>query len=526
MTKRAESPQPQTLDEYKTYSEALEAEVNKLKKQVHMLLEQSKLAQHKRFGSSSEKTPLNQLFLFNEAEQAANPALPEPTVETVTHKRKKVKGDRLAKFDHLPVETVEYRLPEEEQVCSCCDGKLHEMSSEARDELVFMPAQYKIVRSVRFIYSCRHCERNEESTPVVTAKAPAPAHPGGLASASILAHVMHQKYVESLPLYRQEQQLLRHGLMLSRQTLANWMIYASERWLEPLFHYMKSHMLLQDILHADETTFPVLQEPGRKAEQKSYLWMYRTGHTSEPIVLYEYQPTRSGEHPRQFLEGFSGYLHADGFSGYHKLADVTLCGCWSHARRKFDEALKALPAAHRTAEVAAGKGLWFCNELFAVERRLKDVSPEARHQARQEQSAPLLEAYLKWLQNAEAEVLPKSLTGQAITYSLNQWDKLVAFMQDGRLEIDNNRAERAIKPVVIGRKNWIFANTPKGAKASATIYSIVESAKASGLNPYAYLKFLFEQLPQLPNLHDQDALRQLAPWSTSLPDSCRVAPPK
>jgi transposase len=231
---------------------------------------------------------------------------------------------------------------------------------------------------------------------------------------------------------------------------------------------------------------------------------------------------RRAEHPRNFLQGFKGYLHVDGYPGYHKVTDVTLVGCWAHARRKFDEAIKVLPPSQDKTATAAQQGLTFCNQLFAIERDLADVTAEKRKTIRQERSLPILDAYLAWLKQQRSRTLPKSKLGEAITYSLNQWEKLTAFLKDGRLEIDNNRSERAIKPFVIGRKNWLFANTPRGAKASATIYSVIEKAKENGLNPFKYLQYLFEQLPQLTDPKDPDVLDKLLPWSASLPLTCRV----
>lgn len=240
------------------------------------------------------------------------------------------------------------------------------------------------------------------------------------------------------------------------------------------------------------------------------------------MIVYDYQKTRAGEHPRKFLSAFSGYLHVDGYSGYHKVSDVILVGCWAHARRKFDEALKALPDSKSSASVTAKEGLDFCNRLFAIERDLKDSPPDERYTIRLERSRPVLDAFSAWLRTQRSRVLPKSAFGKAITYCRNQWDKLEAFMKDGRLELDNNRSERSIKPFVIGRKNWMFANTPRGAHASAVIYSIIETAKENGLNPLVYLTYLFENLPQLADPKDQNALDKLLPWSQTLPLTCRV----
>lgn len=522
MDKRPDTlPKTEKLEEQNA---KLEQQVAELTAKLKWYEEQFRLAQQKRFGASSEKTHPDQieLNLFNEAEVVASPAEQQPDLETVTYSRRKSSGNREAKLDAFPVDTLVYELAESEQSCACCGSTLHEMSTETRNEIAVIPAEVRVTRHVRKVYACRHCEREELRTPVVTAPMPAPLYPGSLASASIVAHVMSQKYVDSQPLYRQEQQFARLGLTLSRQTMANWLLHVANHWLLPVTERMRQHLLAQDVLHADETTLQVLHEPGKSAESKSYLWLYRTGRMGPPIVLYDYRPTRGGEHPRNFLTGFRGYLHVDGYSGYHKVKDVSLVGCWAHARRKFDEALKVLPAKQVSTETAAQQGLTFCNQLFAIERELRDCTPEKRHEVRQERSRPVLDAYLAWLRQQRSRTLPKSLLGEAIGYSLNQWDKLTAFLLDGRLEIDNNRSERSIKPFVIGRKNWLFANTPRGAKASAAIYSVIETAKENGLNPFKYLMYLFEQLPQLPDLTDTEALDRLMPWSASLPLTCRV----
>jgi hypothetical protein len=250
------------------------------------------------------------------------------------------------------------------------------------------------------------------------------------------------------------------------------------------------------------------------------MWLYRTGREAPAIVLYDYQPTRSGDHPKASLQGFQGYLHVDGYSGYHDLPDVVLVGCWSHARRKFMEALKSLPAAQRDGPHFVREGLDFCNRLFAIERDLRDATPEERQRARQARSRPVLAQFLWWLRDKRHLILPKSGLGQAVTYCLNQWTPLTNFLRDGRLEIDNNRSERSIKPFVIGRKAWLFAKTPRGARASAIVYSIVETAKENGLNPRKYLQYLFEQLPNR-HLQDPALWADLLPWSPALPLSLK-----
>ncbi len=510
-----------TIEYYKERNEKLEMENETLEAKLKWYEEQLRLSQHQKFSASSEKTNPDQLSLFNEAEGTSNSTIEEPTVETITYRRKKQRGHREQNLENLPTETIEYRLCDEEQVCSSCDSELHEMSTEVRKELKVIPAQVKVVEHVRHVYSCRHCERHEIETPIVTAPMPNSVYPGSLASPSAMAYTMTQKYVESMPLYRQEKHLERFGVSIPRQTLANWILYGANTWLRLIYDAMYKHLLKQDILNADETTLQVLSEPERPAKSTSYIWLYRTGREGPPIVLYDYQQTRASKHPRRFLEAFQGYLHVDGYAGYNGLPNVTLVGCWAHARRKFTEALKALPESASTSAVKAKEGLAFCNQLFEIERNLKDASPEERYEIRLERSQPVLDAFSVWLREQTPRVLPKSALGQAVKYCRNQWERLEAFLQDGRLEIDNNRGERSIKPFVIGRKNWLFSNTAKGAASSAITYSIVETAKENGLNPFNYLSYLFEVLPNI-DAADKSKLDQLLPWSSTLPEECHV----
>jgi transposase len=412
------------------------------------------------------------------------------------------------------MERIEYRLTEEERICGICNGLMHEMSEEVRHEVKLIPAQVKMVQHARIVYGCRDCEKNGIEVPIKTAKAPHPVIEKGLASPSAVAYVMTMKFVDGVPLYRQEQHYARLGIDLSRGVLSNWTLKGSE-WLGLIYDRAKQKLLEQGILHADETTIQVLKEPGRPAESQSYMWLYRTGGQGPPIVLYDYQQTRAGEHPRNFLKGFKGYLHADGYAGYHDIPDVVLCGCWAHLRRKFDEALKGLPPNKRSSGSRAKEALDRINRLFAIERELKRCTPEERLGIRNQKSRPLVEEFRKWLDDILPGVLPKSLFGLAVNYGLHQWTKLVRFLEDGRIELDNNRAERSIKPFVIGRKNFLFCNTPRGARASAIIFSIIETAKENGLNPYAYLNYLFEKLPNLESREDA-TLDQLLPWNVKL----------
>ncbi len=488
------------------------SEIEQLVEKVRWFEEQFHLAQHKQFGASSERTVTQQTTLFNEAEVVAEAGpVEEQMRQTITYERKKPGRKPIPK--DLPIERIEYRLPEDEQVCDGCGGALHEMSTELRHEVKLVPAQVKIVQHARYVYGCRNCEKNGTEVPIKTAPAPRPVIEKGLASPSAAAYVMTMKFVEGVPLYRQEQHYARMGIELSRGVLSNWMLKGSE-WLELIYGRLKQKLIEHEVLHADETTLQVLKEPGRAAESKSFMWLYRTGRIGPPIVLFEYQPTREGEHPRRFLEGFKGYLHVDGYPGYHDIAGVTLAGCWAHVRRKFDEALKGLPK-HRTSGTKAREALEQINRLFMIERELTQVSPEERLKARQLRSRPVVEGFRRWLDDIRTTVLPKGLFGEAVNYGHNQWQKLVRFLEDGRVELSNNRAERSIKPFVIGRKNWLFANTPRGARASAVIYSIVETAKENRLNPYAYLTHLFEKLPNLES-RSSETLDQLLPWNVKL----------
>lgn len=500
----------------------LAEENRQLKAQIQFLKEQLGLAKHRLFAPKTEQTPPGQVaLLFNEAEACAAPEAPEPATETITYTRRKAVGQRQLNLEGLPLEEVVYDLPEEERVCPQCQGALHAMGEEVRNEIKIIPATITLVRHLRKKYACRHCQNQAIKTPILTAPMPTPAFPNSLASPSAVAHIMCEKFVNATPLYRQEAGFLRLGFELSRQSMANWMLVGAD-WLSTLYTRLHAHLLSRDIAHGDETTLQVLKEAGRAASTESYLWLYRSGRDGPPIVLFEYQPTRAKEHPRAFLKDFTGFLHVDGYAGYDGLPGITLVGCWAHARRKFTDAITVLPAsAQKQGKTAAHAGLAFCNQLFAIERDLKDIAPQQRLAARKERSQPVLEQFAAWLEAMAEQVLPKSKLGEAVRYCRNQWPKLLTFLLDGRLELDNNRAERAIKPFVIGRKNWLFANTPKGARSSAIIYSLVETAKENGLNPFLYLTSLFEQLPNL-DRKDPAALDRLLPWSETVQAKCGI----
>lgn len=501
----------------------LEAKNSELAKLVAYYEECFRLNRHRQFGQSSEKTDADSrqiLLVFDEAEKEAQVKKPEPSVEEITYtrRRRSCTGTGEDNFDSLPVEKVLHSIPEEDRICPECGDPMHIMGHEKRRELTIIPAQVKVVEHEREVYSCRRCERESIKVPVIKAPMPEAVIKGSAASASSIAHVMVQKYMNGMPLYRQEMSFINDGFLLSRQNMANWLIRASSDWLEPLYEQMRESLLKEEILHADETMVQVLKEPGRSPRRESFMWLYRTGrYTEMPAVLYEYQETRSSAHPRRFLENFKGYLNTDGYSGYKRLqGGLHLCGCWAHARRKFHEAVQAAPPDEKT-NCASHKGLEFCNRLFALEREYEHLSPEERHKKRLEQSKPVTEDFFAWASSTCA--LPKSALGKALYYATGQRPYLETFYLDGRLEISNNRAERSIKPFVIGRKNWLFCNTPKGAKSSSIIYSIIETAKENRLKPFEYLKYIFETMPNIP----KESYHTLLPWSKDLPDRLRLA---
>lgn len=491
------------------------AEYETLKQQVAWLMEQLKLSKRRQFGVSSEKSEYSQTNLFCEVETDMEPELEE--VKAYRRKKTRSAADRLP--PDLPVEIVEYELPDDERLCPDCGGFLHVMGRETRDELKLIPAKATIIRHIQHTYTCRECEKSEEHPPILKAKMPNPVIKGSFASPEAVAHIASQKFVMGLPLYRQEQEWERNGVLLSRQTTSNWLTRSAGDWLKPIYDRLHQLVCTAEVLHADETTLQVLHEPGRAAQSKSYMWLYRTsGDAKHPIVLYDYNPSRSGKHPAEFLQGFNGYLHTDGWEEYHrKLPDIiTVVGCWSHCRRKFDEALKIIPEKDRETSESS-RGQQFCDRLFTLERDYTKLSPndnfKERHLAREKYSRPVMEAFFGWAEKVAPEVLPKSLLGTALRYALGQRVWLERVLLDGRLELSNNRAERSIKPFVIGRKNWLFNNTPKGADASAVIYSLIETAKENKVNPYEYLTNAFRIAPNLPTGSDVD---ELLPWNVPI----------
>jgi len=504
--------------------ESLKSQNAELKQKVDWLIEQFRLSKKREFGQSSEKSEYIQLNLFNEAEATVDANVPEPELtEIKRHYRKKAKEAPNRLPEDLPVETVVHDLPEDERDCPECGCKMHVMGKDIRRELKLIPAQAVIVEHIRNVYACRDCEKDAYGVPIVKAPIDEPVIKGSFASPEAIAHIMTQKFEMGSPLYRQEQEWNRNGIMLSRQTMSNWLIRASEDWLEPIYEVFREILLNQNILHADETVLQVLKEPDKPPSSKSYMWLYRTGGTSNAqIVLFDYQPDRSSKRPKEFLKGYEGYLHTDGYDCYHGLPkEIVVVGCMAHVRRKFVEALEAMKPEDRAGSIAlAGKE--YCDRLFKIEQELSGCTPEKRHERRQKTAALLLKEFSNWL--ASSGVSPKTATGVAVRYARDQYKYYSNYLLDGRLEISNNRAERSIKPFVIDRKNFLFANTPRGARSAAVIFSVIQTARENGLNAYDYLSFIFRKAPNWDIRNNPDAFNLLFPWFEPAQSQCRKIP--
>lgn len=507
--------------EYEKYL-AQEERIAGLEKQIEMLMEAIRLSRQKQFGSSSEKLHgdgYEQLsMLFNEAETCLPPLQTKETTTVSAHTRQK-RSSRIEDIlpANVPVEVVEHRMSGGNLLCPACGETMEEIGKEIRRSLVIIPAQVKIREDWYYSYACRSCKEEAETPVVKTPKEP-PVIPGSYASAESIAHIMVQKFVMGSPLYRQEQEWNRQGVQLSRQTMSNWILRAAEDWLKPVYDELHRQLVQHEVLHADETTLQVLREPGKSAQSKSYMWLYRTsGDADQPIVLYEYSATRRATNAKAFLEGFTGWLHADGYTGYHSLPQqIRVVGCWTHARRKFDEAFKAVPKQEQ-ATCLALEGQRYCSALFALEKEWAELTAEERYKQRQERAKPVLDALLAWSRTKAAP--PQSAFGKALHYLQEQWPWLIRYLEDGRLEISNNRAERSIKPFVMDRKNFLFANTPGGAQGSAVIFSLIETAKEKGLDPFRYLVWVMQNAPVL-SVSNSDWALKLLPRNA--PAECRA----
>ena len=490
---------------------ALQTERDNLKEQVDYLTK-------KLFGRSSEKSSSfpGQLSLFNEAELEQDAqSLSEEEQESVTEKpvkSRKRKTTMEEKFAGLKVKKVLVDLSDAEKVCSDCGAPLEKIGEEfLKREFHFIPARGKIIEYYSVNYKCPVCSGQKELPVIVKGKDGRPHMIHGMASASTVAWVMYQKYVNCIPLYRQEADFKTQlGVSISRGTMANWIISNAADFFTPMFDHFHRTLLQRAFLMADETPVQVLKEPDRRAQTKSYMWVFRTGEdTGPPVILYHYSETRAGDTAVNFLEDFDGYLMCDGYSGYNKVKKAKRTSCWAHVRRYLIDAVPRGKQFDYTQP--AVQGLKYVQELFELEDKIhaKYTDPDDIKKARLEHELPRLEGFWSWL-DRQAPVRNSRLD-KAVTYIWNRKPYLATYLEDGRCSFSNNASERSIKPFVMGRKNWLFSDTPEGANASSLVYTMVETAKANGVNPYHYLAFLLEKYPS--SLMTEKELEALAPWN-------------
>lgn len=476
--------------------------IREQQKWLTLLEEKLRLSRLKRFGAHSEKLSF-QVDFFDEAElevalsdlEAQLPENPPP---------KKPRKKRKGFSNQLPRVRVELTLTDGERA-----GADKTFFTKVKEELDIVPAQARVIE---YWQEKAVFEQDDEQRMVAAHR---PPHPLGkcIASVQLLAYILISKYADALPLYRLEKILKRYGGEITRTTLANWIIRLDDVF-KPLINLIREHQLSGDYLQADETRVQVLKEDGKVATSDKWMWLIRGGPPDQPAVLFDYDVSRGEEVPIRLLEGFKGVLQADGYAGYNKVCrenKITRIGCWDHARRKFVEASKAAPAKKKDdkvskADVAIGK----IRKLYVIEDRIKDLEPEQKKVQRQALSRPILGELKDWLETNSRRVPKDSLTWIAIHYTLNQWDLLVGYCEDGRLNISNALAENAIRPFAVGRRNWLFSDTPRGARASATCYSLIETAKSNGLEPYAYLQHVLQHIAAADTLEKIEAL---LPWN-------------
>lgn len=500
-----------TVDAASKREEVLIQERDNLKDEISLL-------RKKLFGSSSEKRVIDfpgQLNLFNEAELEQDPSIAETeelaaTLPEETPKKRKTRATDAERFKGIPVIKKYIDIPEEDKTCPVCSTPLVKIGEEfVRRELVFIPAKLKVVEIYSFNYSCPECSKRD--IPVIKkGKDGKPHMLYGMASAGTVAWVMYQKFCNSLPYCRQEKDWKQYGAAITRATMANWVIRNSEAFFRPMYEYFHRKLLERNFLMADETPLQVLHEEGRRAQTKSYMWLFRSGEDGGiPIILYKYSPTRAGDNAVEFLQEFNGYLMCDGYSGYNKVSNAKRTACWAHIRRYLTDAIPKGKQLDYTQPSV--QGMMYINQLFHLEDVIKaeHSSFDAIKKARLEKEKPIVEGFLSWLDKQNP--VRGSRMDKAVTYIQNRRDYLMTYLEDGRCSFSNNLSENAIRPFTVGRKNWLFCDTPHGAQASAIVYTMVEMAKANGVNVYHYLTYLLEKLPD-DSMSDNE-LDQLAPWN-------------
>ena len=496
---------------------------------LQLVLEQVADLKRHRFGSSSEKHEPDEqisfmemdgkIVFFNEPEAVADEETGETSETVPRRKPKKKQGKREEDLEGLPVVMVEHSMTETELERLFGKEGWKQLPDEVYRRYGFTPAKVEVEEHHVKVYA------GKKTDEIVKSPHPERLLRGSLVSPSLEAAIMNAKYVNAVPFYRQEQEFERYGLHISRQNMANWTIQCADRYLAVLYDYLHEKMYDYHVLQADET--PVLvNRDGRPAGSKSYMWVYRTGrmYTDRQIVLYEYQRTQNASHPRKFLKDFSGICVTDGYQVYHTIEnereDLVIAGCWSHARRRFDEAVKALPKA-KQKDSRAYLALTMIQAVYREEKQLKELPAQERQNRRQLNVKPLVEAYFVWVRENLSKVPQKSKTWEGFSYSLNQEKYLKVFLDDGEVPMDNNAAEQSIRGFCIGKKNWVMIDTVAGAKSSAIIYSIAETAKANNLKPYDYFEYLLTEIPKHLDDTDRNFLDDMLPWSPNLPVNCR-----
>lgn len=497
-----------------------------LNRKMDLLIEQVSLSKQQRFGRSTEKIDWEgQLTLcFNEAEVTIeNKVIGEPVMEDVckkNYRRKKSIGKREEDLKDIPVTVINHTLSDKE-LKDTFGEKWRRLPDEIYKRLTFKPAKFEVEEHHIAVY----CGKDNQT--IIKADRPVDLLRNSIVTPSLEAAILNYKYINAMPLYRLEKEFARNDVKISRQVMANWTIKCAERYLSLLYDRMHKELLGCHVIQADETPVSVTKD-GRKAGSKSYMWVYRTGkmNHASPIILYEYQRTRNSSHPKEFLKGYQGTIVTDGYQAYHKLAneneDITIAGCWSHARRRFANVVKTLgkEAAKGTLAYDALKQIAL---IYKTDNELLELTPEEHVHRRQLLVKPQVEAFFQWLNTHRLEVPSQSETGKGITYCINQEKYLKAFLDNGNVPLDNNATENAIRGFCIGKKNWRLIDTINGAKASAIIYSIAETSKANNLKPYQYFKYLLEEIPK--HMEDRDLcfLDDLLPWSDTLPTECKKA---
>ena len=489
---------PDDPDELKKIIIQYSKNISNLKNNIIVLNETIKIYQFKLFGRKSENLPkIEQPGLFNESEieeQQIKNKEPEEKIKIV-YERLKKRGKRPLPPDLPRVEKV-IDLKDDEKTCSCCGKELTKFGEETSEKLEIIPQQVYVMKYIRPKYSCKNCNNKSESK-VITASLPVMLIPQGIATASIAAYVFKSKFVDAMPYYRQETMFSSLGIDLSRKTMCNWQIYIYYNYLVRLIDLMKRDLIKSYLIGADETTVQVIVEKNKPPDSKSYMWVYRGHQENRIILLFDYKPDRRSINPKEYLEGYEGYLQTDGYDGYNltvKTQKIKHLACWAHVRRKFFNCFKVLGKNNYPESKII---MEMIQKLYAVEKEIREekLPYDKIYELRQEKSKPVIEKIKLWLDTNIEKYPPKSDMGEAINYTVNLWNNLTLYLEDGRLLIDNNLVENAIRPFVIGRKNWLFSYTENGANSSAAIYSLVETAKANGKEPYKYLKELFEKLP-------------------------------